>query len=227
MQLGTITAPLNLHLYRGPATLAQIGLSLLLLTSLGMIAKVVENVHKKRQTLVRPFIIYLQALILGVAFILGIVGAMTVPDSDFVGITTTKVPLTLVASTNLYIISFAFLCSFAASLWLDIRYIEPPEQWILVAVTSSLPFLLVRIVYSALCMFRDDMRFHWFKGSLLILIVMSSLMEVLVAVIYEAGGILAGRRLLSKTTDGRATKAKDSVKNNDQFSCFSDTSLAV
>ncbi|PLB51353.1 hypothetical protein P170DRAFT_509341 [Aspergillus steynii IBT 23096] len=226
MQLGTITAPLNLHLYRGAATLAQMGLALLLLASLGLMVAVRTSVHRRRQTLIRPYIIYLQGLLLGATFVLGIVAAASVPDSDFAGFTTTPVPPTLVASTILSMITFLILSFCTVCLWLDAQCFDQTAKWLLSAATASLPFLLVRIVYSALCTFVDNMEFHWFKGCPLMLIVMSMLMEFAVVVIYESVGILTARRVVLNTANASPTGARISdISKQDDSSCSSGTPL--
>lgn len=199
MQLGTNAAPLNLHLYRGAATLAQIGLSLILFAWLQLLVQIRNGVHRRRQTIVLPCAVYVLAALLGVAFILGIVGATSVPDSDFQGFTTTQVPSTLVAGAVVYVISFLLLCLYTITLWFYVKCIESTEKRLFVAATASLPFLLVRVVYGALCMILDNMQFHWFKGCLLMFILMDLVMETLAVTIYETAGLATGCQILRRT----------------------------
>ncbi|KAK1147223.1 hypothetical protein N8T08_001962 [Aspergillus melleus] len=208
MQLGTLAAPLNFSLYRGAAALAHAGLPLLLCTLLCLVLVVRDSVHKRRQTIVRSYVIHVQAVLLVAAFILGIVGATSLPDSDFAGFTTTKVPSALVASVILDLIAFVSITVCTGSLCFHSQCISSAEKRLLIAAAVSLPFLLVRVVYSALCVFFDNMEFHWFKGCLLVFIIMAVAMEMLAVATYACAGFMPGCRELRQIATAGATRGK-------------------
>ncbi|KAI9038963.1 uncharacterized protein KD926_010064 [Aspergillus affinis] len=212
MELGTLAAPLNFSLYRGAATLTHAGLPLLLGTLLGLILVVRNSVHKKRQTIVRSFVMHIQALLLVGAFILGIVGATSVPDSDFAGFTTTKVPSALVASVILDLIAFFSLAVCTVSLCFYTQCVPSAEKRLLMAAVASLPFLLVRVVYSALCVSLDNMALHWFKGCLLMFIGMAVVMEMLAVTTYTCAGLVPGCWRSRKAATTGAAKGKRADK---------------
>ncbi|OGE56183.1 hypothetical protein PENARI_c003G06485 [Penicillium arizonense] len=98
----------------------------------------------------------------------------------------------------LYIISWAVMCLFLAILAWHLDSLEKGEHRILVAVTISAPFFLVRIHYSVFMWFSHNPDFSLFKGNVTVKLVMCVLEEVVVVVVCLAIGMTL--RVLGKTS---------------------------
>lgn len=189
MQLATIHSPKNVSLYIGSATLNNIGLSPLMLATLGLISRVRYSVQKSRQTILPPTIVRLDEILTIVALILSIVGATSLPLSDFTGGKMVAIPTTMTVSVILFIAAYCGLVLFTALLWLYFGDIELGEKRLLVVITLSLPFLLVRIIYTALATLRQLPNFSWINGSTTIFLCMALIMEAAIVAIYEGTGL--------------------------------------
>lgn len=191
MQLATIDAPQNIHLYIGAAVLANIGLSPLLLASLGLISRVRHSIHKSRKTMVSSTVLRVNELLPIVAVILSIVGATAgIPHSAFRGQTALEMPGTLTASSALYIVAYAVLVLVTSCLCLHMRHVEAGEKRLLVAVALSLPFLLVRLLYTCLSILGQVSEFGFANRDTTIFLCMALVMEAAVVVIYQGTGLM-------------------------------------
>lgn len=193
LQLATIDAPDNVNLYIGSATLANIGLSPLMLATLGLIFRVRYSIQKSRRTVLLAPIVRLDEIVMIIALILSIVGATSLPMSDFTGKSKIKMPTTLVVSVILFIVAYCGLVLFTLTLWFYFPSVETGEKRLLFAITTSLPFLLVRIIYTALATLRQIPKFSWIRGDTTIFLCMALVMEAAVVVIYEVTGLTLRR----------------------------------
>lgn len=160
-----------------------------MLATLGLISRVRYSVQKSRKTVLPATIIRLDEIITIVALILSIVGATSLPMSDFTGGSKIKMPTTMTASVILFIVAYCGLALFTIVLWVYLRDVEPGEKRLLVAITASLPFLLVRIIYTSLATLRQLPKFSWIRGDTTIFLCMALVMEACAVVIYEVTGL--------------------------------------
>jgi hypothetical protein len=119
-----------------------------------------------------------------VAAILCIVGATSANNiADFASETTVHIGVIL------YMVSFGLLLilTFAASV--TCRQMGRGEKALLIAVTCSLPFILVRLLYTVVACFGLDSSFNLVTGSVAINLVMAVLEEIVVVAIYTITGI--------------------------------------
>ena len=130
----------------------------------------------------------LAELLITVGLILSIIGGVNAGE-DFGKTGIYKTQGLSKAGLGLFIAAFVILCLITATLVQSIRHAEEGEKRILLAVAVSLPFLLVRLVYSALAVFANKRSFSLFYGDVSILLFMALLEEVIVVVIYEGVGL--------------------------------------
>ena len=188
MQLGTIASPANKSLYIGIAILLGIAVSPLELLLLGLLSRLVSSINKTKETLITPRHIQLVQLLNTVGLILGIIGGNQAGQNFgktgvYQQTTLSKVGLAL------FIISFVAIVLGTGLLALDSGYAEQGERRIVLALALSLPFLLVRIIYSCLSTFGGLHSFSLFGGNETILLVMALLMEFIIVVIVEGVGL--------------------------------------
>ncbi|KAM3087311.1 hypothetical protein ACMFMG_001410 [Clarireedia jacksonii] len=173
MQLAAINNP-SVSLYTGALILQNVGLSPLLLATLGLLS--------------RTRMLKLVEIISLVGLILGIVGGANASHS----FTTTGkwVPGSLSKVGNvLFIVSYAALVMATVITSFSISHAEDGEKRILLGIAIALPFLFVRLLYAIISTFTHSKRFNSFTGSVTILLCMSLLMEFVVVVVYEGIGV--------------------------------------
>ncbi|KAF9889906.1 hypothetical protein FE257_006778 [Aspergillus nanangensis] len=210
MQLETRNYPQNISLYIGAATLDNIGLSPLMLASLGLVSRVLSSIRnsqqqQQQQRTVRippAAAVRLVEILTVVGLILSIVGGTSMPKSSFTGTATTTgtapaKPKTLTVGIIIFLVAFGGLCLLVLGLWASFRQVERGERRLLVAVTLSLPFLLVRLIYSSLSVLRDLPEFKWASGNTTIFLCMALVMEAVVVVIYEVTGLTLKKTQIS------------------------------
>jgi hypothetical protein len=203
-QLATIGNPTNTDLYIGVSILQNIGLSPLELTSLGLLSRVLSSINRSQPTIVTPRILRLVQVIVMVGLILGIVGGIDASSSlaktgVYVVQSISKVGLGLFIGSFVIIVIVTILISFSVS------HAEHGEKRLLAAVGLSLPFLLVRLVYSSISTFTSNTSFNSVSGNVTIFLCMALIEELIIVVIYEACGLTlqkAGRYEVPPEADG-------------------------
>ena len=90
---------------------------------------------------------------------------------------------------GLTIAAFALLILTVLTLSMSIHHAERSERRILLAVETSLPFLLVWTIYSALAVFANMRGFQLWGGDVTTLLCMALLQEAVVVVLYEGVGL--------------------------------------
>ena len=140
------------------------------------------------RTVVTPRHIKLAELLITVGLILSIVGGVNA-GTEY-GKTGIYKPQTLSkVGLALFIAAFAILSMVTGTLLRSIQHAEAGEKRILVAVAASLPFLLVRLIYSILAVFANDKSFSSLSGSVTVLLCMALLEEIIVVIMYEGVGL--------------------------------------
>lgn len=188
MQLATISSPNNISLYTGYAILQNVGLSPLMLATLGLLSRLVDNINQTRQTLISTRFFKLVELIILVGLILGIVGGVNA-SNDYVN-THIYVPSSLnKAGTSLFIVSYLAIVISTILLSFSISHATHGEKRILFAVALSLPFLLVRLVYSIISTFTKNKNFNLMTGDITILLCVAFIEELIVVILFEGVGL--------------------------------------
>jgi hypothetical protein len=113
------------------------------------------------------------------------IGNYNVPSDVSLGIKLAK------AGYIILVVIVAWLAGFDVFFWTQHSSLSPSSQKVLRATTLSVPFLIVRIVYGCLGVFQTHtVTWSTLSGSVAALVVMHSLMEYCVVVIYVVCGFI-------------------------------------
>ncbi|KZP32370.1 hypothetical protein FIBSPDRAFT_723111 [Athelia psychrophila] len=191
----TIT-PVNVGVYIGAAILEFAGLSPLLLGTLGFVRTVVLSSYRETTALNMAFRLLYLIGILGL--ILSIVGGS---ESDTTSISTLKTSTSLRKSGAILLaVLYAILLVIHAFMWANVSKLDMHRRRLLIGISSALPFLLVRTVYSVLSTFSGSpipggppntsklAKFNLANGEWYIYLVMGLLMEYITICIYTVVG---------------------------------------
>jgi len=174
-------------LFEAVVILDSIGISPLLLATLGLLSRCADSIRDNSSKLFHPLHFRLLQLLITIALILCIVGGAN--SISAAGVyqpqTTTK------AGVVLYVVAFIILIFIAAML--EIRHMRAPssEKRLIWAVILAFPFIFVRLVYSLISVFSHKHDFNLVTGSVVIHVFMSVLEEMAVVIIYLAVGWMA------------------------------------
>ncbi|ORY19753.1 hypothetical protein BCR34DRAFT_471557 [Clohesyomyces aquaticus] len=159
----------------------SIGLSPLLLATLGLLSRFTDTINVNSTSPFTTKHFRLTQLLISIGLILSIVGGTrgTVkPDGTIEIATESK------AGIGLYIVAYialAFICLLSIR---KVSSVPPTERRVPLAVIAALPFILVRLVYSALSVFIHNHLFNIVNGSVVVLIIMAVAEEFIVVAIY-------------------------------------------
>ncbi|KAI9727156.1 MAG: hypothetical protein M1828_007357 [Chrysothrix sp. TS-e1954] len=193
----------NVSLNIGYSILINIALSPLLLTSFGLVSRIISDINTRKVTIVKPRMIQPVQIVVTVGLIIGIVGGDEAGTSyNKTGVYEVKT-LTK-ASVVLFAICLAILVIFVISLFPVVSYAPPGEKRLLFAVAFSLPFLSVRLIYSLISVFSGLHSFSFLGGSETIILCMALLEEIVVVVTYESVGLTLKK--LPKASKDRDTE---------------------
>jgi hypothetical protein len=187
-QLATINDPTNTTLYTGEAILQTIGLSPLELCSLGLLSRIISSINKNQSIFLQPFHMKFVQTIVMVGLILSIVGGIDASkDLSTTGVYTPQ--SFSKAAMGLFIAGYVLIVASTITLSFSVAHADHGEKRLLLAVALSLPFLVVRLVYSSISLFTTIENFNSVSGSVTIFLCMALIMELCVVIIYEAVGL--------------------------------------
>ncbi|KAI1128551.1 hypothetical protein F5Y10DRAFT_174195 [Nemania abortiva] len=199
LQLATIASPMNLSLFFGSLTLQSIGLSNLILTLLALINRALESVSKARSAIINPRILrYVQIFVL-IGVILGAVGG-SLSGNDYAQTGVYKVSALTEAGVGLTIAGFALLVITTVVVGVHVSSAEPGEKRLVLAVAVSLPFLFVRVLYTAIGTYNPHSAFSTLFGNVNVFLGTSVIEEFIIVLIVEAVGVTLQVRPKSETT---------------------------
>ncbi|KAL8829287.1 MAG: hypothetical protein Q9191_002096 [Dirinaria sp. TL-2023a] len=181
-QLATYNSP-SQGLFEAVFILSSVGLSPLLLATLGLLLRCVDSVKGTGNSPFRAIHFRLLQTLITAGLILSIVGGTSSFSSN--GTYTVK-PLSRVAII-LYIIAYAAEVLLAVHTLL-LAQASQGERILLLGVTAALPLILVRLIYSALGVIANLHTFSVFNGSVAAYAIMAVVPEIMVV----AGYLLAG-----------------------------------
>ncbi|KAI8957121.1 hypothetical protein F5Y11DRAFT_340783 [Daldinia sp. FL1419] len=188
MQLATISDPTNLSLRVGAATLQNIGLSPLVMVLLALIGRACGSIQKSTTSLVTVNRIRLINLLVLVGLVLGSVGGSQSGQSLAETGKYTVSSLSQVG-TGLMIAAFILLAISTAVVAMQSSFMEPGEKRLVLAVGISLPFVLVRLAYSAESLYGHNPAFNQVAGDVNLQLGMSVIVEMIVVAIVEGIGM--------------------------------------
>lgn len=190
LQIMTVSNPTSIGLYTGAAVCQSIGVSPLLLTTLGLLGRVVDSTPPEwRGFVTKPVLVVVQITVV-VGLVFGIKGGIDA-ESQFSETGQFSYGSLSKASVALFIIVYVLTLVGAVGLFSPtINSGFPNEKRMLLAISASLPFLLVRIVYSCLSTFTTNPQFSQIDGNPTILLVMALIMEMVTIFLYEVMGLL-------------------------------------
>jgi len=117
--------------------------------------------------------------------VLGIVGGVDA-GNNYVS-TGAYTPGTLSkVSLAIFIVIFVLLVTYVVLTGVQVGHADAAETRLLFAIALSIPFILVRLVYSCISTIDNTPKFNLLTGSTTILLCMAVIMEIVVIVLYEA-----------------------------------------
>ncbi|KAI1327829.1 hypothetical protein F5Y16DRAFT_370403 [Xylariaceae sp. FL0255] len=185
LQLATISAPTNISLYIGSLTLQNIALTPLTLLTLAMINRVVVSIEKVETLPVNARMLRFLNLVILVSLILSAIGGSDAGTNYANTGVYVVSPLTK-AAIALIIIGFIAIVLVTVLVAFNISSAEPGEKRIVAAVAVCLPFLLVRIIYSAISAFDNPPAFNSFTGSASVYLGLAVIEEIIIVIVMEA-----------------------------------------
>lgn len=186
--LATINDPTNESLYVGSLVLNGLGFGPLILMLLGLLSRVFDSVNHQGHVVVKPIYQRITKLIVLVALILIIIGGT---DSEY-SMTTNGTPkveydVKSKAGVAVFILVTVLL---VAQTYIAVRhrgYISQGEHRLLFAIVSSIPFVIVRLAYTADLILGSKPRNVWmYLGA-------GVIMEMMVVLICEGVGFTLGK----------------------------------
>ncbi|UNI15408.1 hypothetical protein JDV02_001943 [Purpureocillium takamizusanense] len=168
-------------LLRATLIIDSIGLSPLLFATLGMLSRLVDNINSKGASPFSANHFRLAHILIMLALILSIVGGTSGSSS---GSGQIEPAATAKAGIALYFVAFAGLTAILVLTYGYRTSVPVQERRIPLAVAIAWPFILARLVYSALATFVHNHLFSVVSGSVAVHAGMAVAEEFVVVVIY-------------------------------------------
>ncbi|MCJ1411668.1 hypothetical protein MMC19_005759 [Ptychographa xylographoides] len=165
--------------------LSSVGLSPMILAMLGLLKRVHEGINDHSTI---PKILNFIGLLPIAALIMAIIGGIdessSKPSEVSTGTTLVK------AAIIIFLVVFLILAVATIATFFMMRSIAKGEERILYALALSIPFILVRLIYSLLVDFSGNAKFSLTYGDVVIQGCMAALMEFIVVIIYLGVGLI-------------------------------------
>jgi hypothetical protein len=152
-RLAIISDPANVSLWIGWLTLNGLGLGPLILILLGLLSRVFESINRQGHVVLKPAYQRLIQLLVLVAIILTVVGGTQSTFHIDNGAIKVDYASTSRVGAGLLIAIMVLLFIETLIAFKNQGYVAQGEHRILLGVIASLPFVLVRVVYSCLSVF--------------------------------------------------------------------------
>ncbi|KUJ18921.1 uncharacterized protein LY89DRAFT_582774 [Mollisia scopiformis] len=182
------------------AILQSVGLSPLLLASMGLLKRVnvaansgIANIITKRATAHsrRSRVIQIAALPTMIALALAIIGGTDEADSDASDISNGKKYMKI--AVIMFFCIYLLLCALTVITMTDVGNAPRGEKRIYIAVLAALPLLAVRLLYSILAAFVNNNDFSIFGGKPLIQLFMAIIEEFVIVLFYTLVGLTSNK----------------------------------
>ncbi|KAE8141410.1 hypothetical protein BDV38DRAFT_279310 [Aspergillus pseudotamarii] len=164
--------------------LDSIGISPLMLATLGLLSRLTNLIRKEIEVTLEPKLSRLTHIVVSVAVILSIVGSASSSDPNHPK-STSRVGVCL------YLAALAGCVLLLALSWGKLRHcqnIPRRERLAVVVVGIASPLLLIRIVYSASSVLANSSVFNLVKGSISAKVCMAVIEEIIIVVMYASYG---------------------------------------
>ncbi|KZF21816.1 hypothetical protein L228DRAFT_269270 [Xylona heveae TC161] len=197
MQIASEQDPSNTGLITTAAILSSVGLSPLLLAMAGLLKRVDDSLPSSHRLPGRTFtLLHIPTL---VALILAITGGSeesSSPTSNNGGRKFMKIAIIIFLVVYVIQSALTFLTLF------KLRHVPQGERKLVYAVTGSIPFLAVRLLYSLIGAFESPTKltFNTVVGNVFVQAFMAVLEEFVIVAMYLAAGLLVAK--LSNPRDG-------------------------
>ncbi|KAI1082378.1 hypothetical protein F5B20DRAFT_34761 [Whalleya microplaca] len=188
LQLATISDPINVRLYIGSAVCQNVGLSPLFLVQLALLSRALGSIREGSTLFLSEIKLRFVELVVTVGLILSAIGGANYDDAG--NYTTSNLS---VAGTALMIAAYVLLLLSTVILATQISRVEIGQKRLVLAVGLSLPFLLVRLAYSAATNFGNSSTFNPVNPDVNVRLGMSIIMEMIVVAIVEGIGMTLGQ----------------------------------
>ncbi|KAI0481628.1 hypothetical protein F4859DRAFT_427100 [Xylaria cf. heliscus] len=198
LQLATISQPDSIGLYIGSLTLQSVGLSPFIVMMLALLNRVLESIEKTRSTLIKPRMLRFVQLIVIVGLILAAIGGSN-SGTSFAQTGVYQISDLSQAGIALTIVGFVLLVLATAVIATNISAAEPGEKRVLLAVALSLPFLFIRVLYSAIGTYNPTSSFSLLRGNIYIFLGTAVIEEFIMVIIIEGMGLTLQVRPKSDT----------------------------
>jgi hypothetical protein len=185
--VGAICQLLTYHdkstgLLKATLIIDSIGLSPLLLATLGLLSRLIDWVNIRGTIILGVKHFRILQLLISLGLILSIAGGSSGSSSNSSPSTTSK------ASIILFIVGFVGICCVWFISLPGLSHVPGQEKRISMFVLIALPFILVRLAYSALAVFLHDHTFNIIDGSVTVHAFMAVIEEFIVVGLYLALG---------------------------------------
>ncbi|KAJ9211496.1 hypothetical protein DTO166G4_6917 [Paecilomyces variotii] len=184
--LATISYPTSTDLYIAYAVCSSVGVGPLLHANTGLLSRINDSIDRKTNRPLNPLIFRGLLFLTLAALIVGIVG-QTTGGSSAATLAHPKIETKI--GIILFVVIWVAICFILLALRGRYNDIEDGEHRLLAAVGMSLPFILVRLIYSVLSVFVHNSDFNMITGNVTIMLVMAVLEEFAVVVICLGIGL--------------------------------------
>ncbi|KAM3540772.1 hypothetical protein ARSEF1564_006337 [Beauveria bassiana] len=185
LRLASLSSPTNQSLYIGWLVLGGLGLGPLILTLLGLLSRTFASMRRNGHDIVPPLAHRAIQTLMLVAVILLLVGGFsgsTLTVSGGGGAPQITYAATSRAGSGIVIAVYVLLCAETLLAFVNQGYVAQGEHRIVLAVVVCLPFVLVRLVYSAILVFGHVRSTAWLMLS------MEVVVEAVVVLVCEVVG---------------------------------------
>jgi len=192
-----LVRPININLYIAAAILNAAGLSPLLLGTLGFVQTVAKKAFGENPVLTRGY--RLLGAIGIVGFILSIVGGINASSTSQSQLNQSKTFRHV--GSILFIVLYGLLIAVHIGCWLRASELTRARRTLLIAISSALPFLGIRVIYSVLSAYSGSLipdaassttsslsKFNITNGEWQIYLGMGLIMEYIVVLVYTVAG---------------------------------------
>jgi hypothetical protein len=166
--------------------------------------------HNTRKRIIQSWAVHGLTVLTLVALILCIVGAVNSSTSG--SATALGKPATLTkVGVVLFVAAWAGLCLLLVIMVVKSSLVQKGERRLIIAVAISVPFILVRLIYSMVVVFANNRHFNIVTGSVTINLVMAVLEEFVVTIVCISVGLTLQIR------PKESTERVDNVQHNDKM----------
>jgi hypothetical protein len=192
LELATIKHP-TIGIISSAVMLSSIGLSPLLLATLGLIMKVRESIDKEYHLRIRHIHLRVLRILILLGFALILIG-MEIATHDYIVNGTFPINVTTKIGLVLLITIYAVLLLLTSFFFMKRSHAEPPERRLVKAIACSLPFILVRLIYAVLVIFSKVPAFNIFEARTVAYGLMAIFPEMVVVLLYVGVGMTLPRK---------------------------------